>query len=59
MNIGIIRYIVEVEDRVKDSIRVRDKIEASRESKHIKSLLRIMMIDEIDTKEMINVSSCG
>jgi len=57
MNIGMVRNIVEVEDRVKDSIRVKDKIDASRDRRHISSLFRMIIIDEIVTKEIRNVSS--
>ena len=59
INIGIVRYIVDVDDSVKDSIKVSDKMEASSESKHISNLFRIMIIEEMVIIEMINVSSCG
>jgi len=59
MNIGIVRNIVEVEDKVNDSIRVKDRIDASRDKRHINNLFRMIIIDEIVTREIINVSSWG
>ena len=59
INIGIIKYMVEVDDRVKDSMRVKDRMDASSDRRHIRSLFRIIIIDVIDTREMINVNSCG
>lgn len=50
---------MEVDDIVKDSIKVNDRIDASRDRRHIRSLFRIIIIDEMDTNEIINVNSCG
>ena len=59
INIGMVRNIVEVEDKVNESIRVSDRIDASSERRHINNLFRIIMIEEIVTREIINVSSWG
>lgn len=59
MNMGMVKNMVEVDDRVNESISVRDKIDASSERRHISSLFRIMIIEEIVTKEIIKVSSWG
>ena len=59
INMGMVKNIVEVEDKVNESINVRDKIDASSERRHISNLFRIMIIDEIVTKEIIKVSSWG
>lgn len=59
INIGIVINMVDVEDRVNDNISVNDKIEASKESRHISNLFRMIIIDEIVIIEINKVNSCG
>lgn len=57
INIGMVKYMVDLEDKVKEIMRVRERIDASRDRRHISNLLRKIIIDEIVIIEIISVSS--